>query len=375
MPLFKPRRLEVLNEVKISADCIRENFALFRKLLPDCFLFPVLKANAYGHGSKQIARILENSDAPYFALNSFAEASELRKVTTKRFLILGASPPANYRHYDYERIAVSICNLESLWAVAAVKKPVSIHLKLNSGMNRQGFDADEIPAIMEVLKKHPQLDLEGVFFHLADADSVNNIFTRKQENQFGKMLDAITANGFSPKYIHVGATAGCLKTTDPRINSCRPGIGIYGFNPLLPDDPYFSKLSGLKPALSLHSTIINVHRLQAGETVSYNCTYTAPGQTGIGVIPLGYFEALDRRLSNNGFIKYAQNFYSIAGRVCMNLTCFACPPDSLRVGDIVTVISDIPTDRNSIENIAKQIGTIPYEVLTGIERNIRRTII
>lgn len=373
--LLAARRLEVLNEVLIDQNRIQENYRCLRAAAKHLAVFPVLKSNAYGHGIQIVARLLEKTDAPLFAVDSVAEALEIGRASSKRLLVMGANPPENLARIDHRRLSVAIGNLASLEAVANTKQPFRLHLKWNTGMNRQGFDEADAPAVIAIIKKNPRLIVEGVFSHLADADHPQNDFTDRQQKRFSALLDRLAAAGIEPIYIHLGATAGFLKTTDARINAFRPGIGLYGINPLEPVDRFFEKLSGLRPVMRLQSTVTNVHRLKAGDCVSYNCTFVADQELEIGVIPLGYFEALDRRLSNTAQLDFEHNFYPIAGRVCMNLTCFACPPGTIRVGDKITVIGDDPQQPNSAESIARLIGTIPYEVFTRVERSIRRTIV
>jgi len=224
------------------------------------------------------------------------------------------------------------------------------------------------------LKKYKNINLEGVMSHLASADDLDDEFVIKQENEFNKGLDIIKENDFKPKYIHLSATAGSITASNKTSNAIRLGIGLYGYNPL-PDNHKKYKQLQIRPALTLISSITNIIKLDKGDKVSYNGTFIAPKSMRIGVLPLGYYEALDRKLSNNGFVKFNDKKCPIIGNICMNMTIFDLHNSSANLYDSVKVISANLTDPNSVLNMAKQANTIPYEILTRVNQNIRRTII
>jgi alanine racemase len=371
----KAKKLDTLNRVEIHSEIIRNNIRVLQKAAHNKTMFPVLKSNAYGHGLPQIVEIIKQFDFPSIAVDSYSEALEIWKVQKRPVLVMGPSIPNNIRQYKWKYLSLCVSNIEVLKAVSEMKKRVRTHLFVNTGMNREGLQKEEIFEAFEILKRSPKIELEGVCSHFADADGETEVFNREQEKRFSEYLDLVFQEGFSPKYIHLGNSAGCSKTSDKRINAFRPGIALYGYNPLLLVDPNSSKLSGLKPALELVSTITNIQSLKKGDTVGYNRTFTAEREMCVGVVPVGYFEALDRKLSSTGFLKYNNTFLPILGRVCMNLTCFSLGKTEAKIGDKITIISKNPSDKNNVENIAKQVGTIPYEVCTRVEQGIRREII
>lgn len=369
------KKLQTLNRVKIDSQNIKHNIEILQQAAHRKDVFPVLKSNAYGHGLNEMVQILKGFDFPYIAVDSYYEALQIWKTHKRPVLIMGPNIPENLSSFKWKNLALGVSNLQVLSAVAKLKNPVKIHLFVNTGMNREGLQQEEFHEALRILKKSPNIELEGVCSHFADADGETEIFNQKQEARFSKYLDIILKEGFSAKYIHLGNSAGFNKTKDSRINAFRPGIALYGYNPLLNSDSNFSKLKDLKPALELISTITNIQHLKKGESVSYNGAFTANKELDVGIVPVGYFEALDRKLSSAGCFKYEDTFLPILGRVCMNFTCFDTKELALKIGDEVTIISKNPTDNNSVENIAKQTGTIPYEVCTRVERSIRREII
>ncbi len=368
------KRLQTLNRVELFANRLQQNIELLTKKNEGRNLFPVLKSNAYGHGLPEIMRILSSYDFPYIAVDSYYEATQIWKEKQCPVLVLGPNLPENLRHMYWSNLSLAIANRDVLRAAIEMKDRVSIHLALNTGMNREGFQIKDLPEVLHLLQKHSHIHVDGVFSHFADADGETNSYTTLQEERFTECLDMINRAGFFPKFVHLGNSAGCLKTTDERINAVRPGIALYGFNPLLERDPKHKELSQLQPIIRLVSTVTNIQHVEPGEGVSYNCSFRAKNKMNIGVIPIGYHEALDRKLSNCGYLKYKKKFLPIVGRVCMNLTCFDTNNTDVQVGDEIIVISESTADRNSVKNIAEKTGTIPYEVLTRIDKSIRRTI-
>jgi len=372
--IFFRQKLRVFNRVELFAANLRDNFRLFQKNCPKISIFPVLKSNAYGHGLSEIFKILKSEKPPFVALDSFFEALEIWKIQKYPALLIGPTMPENVSAMNFDFLAISVDTFELLRAVAATKKPIKIHLKWNSGMNRRGFEIADLPEVFAILRKNPKLKIDGIFSHFADADHFQNDFTEKQNAVFSQIVDAFFEQKIYPKWIHLGNSAGAMKTKDRRINAARVGIGLFGINPLDPRDQLFPKLKKLKPVMRVVSTILKTRDLARGEKVSYNGTFSAPRKMRVGVAPFGYFEGLDRRLSNAGFFQIGENFGKICGRVCMNLTVFEIPKTA-KIGDEIGILSENPAAKNSAEKIAKMTGTIPYEVLTRISPTIRREIV
>ncbi len=375
LALFR-RRLKTLNRAEILAANIEHNFYTFKKLLPRQQVMPVLKSNAYGHGIAEIVTILKKMNCPYLVTDSYFEALQIFEVSKKqKVLVVGWNHPENFRHFDFDRIALTIYDLPSLEALITLKKKVLVHLKINTGLNRQGLLPEELGIYLEKIKAAPHIILDGVFSHFSSADDPDNTVTKEQEKLFSKCLDEVEKSGFKPKFIHLANTAGALKTIDKRINSFRLGIGLYGHNPLSPKDALFAKLEELKPALRIVSTLVNVLSLKKGDKVGYNGTFIAQRKMRLGVVPVGYYECMPRRLSNTGFFRTGTHPLPIRGRIHMNLTCFDLKDSELAIGDEVEVISAEKDGLNSVARIAVAAGTIPYEILVHINESIRRVII
>lgn len=369
------RRTDTLNRVELSADALRHNFTFLNTVRKGVCLFPVVKGNAYGHGLPEIARLVARERPPYIAVDNYYEALVVREHTRSPILILGDNNPNNIRAVASKRFTFGVTNARFLRAVADIRKPITIHIALNTGMNREGFQESELADVITFLKEHPLIHVEGLSSHFADADGEDLSFTRKQEETFTRFLDIFESAGINPKWIHLGNSAGFLKTTDRRINALRSGIALYGINPLLSNDAHFPTLQSIRPVLRLLSTIVDIQELKRGDAVGYNCTYEAREKCRVGLLPLGYHEALDRRLSNTGCVEYGGALLPIVGRVSMNLTSIDLGGSTATSGDEVVVISNTHDAPHSVGRIASTIGTIPYEVLARIHPSIRRVIV
>lgn len=362
-----------LIEVAVSKQAIINNLNFFRKEYVSLAFAPVLKSNAYGHGILPVAKVLDKMRLPFFVVDSFFEALVLRRAGIKtNILVIGY---ANLGQIEAgKRLAncsYTISNIEELWEISQnLKREVNFHLKIDTGMGRQGILPSQIRTALELIISNPGIKLIGVCSHLADADNEDETFTNKQAELWNKCV-AIFKNKFPAiKFWHVLASTGLRHYKKFISNVCRLGLGLYGFSLFLNDHKH------LQPALELKTSISSVKQIAAGAKVGYNITYTASQPTIIATVPVGYNEGVDRRLSNNGYFKIKDRFCPILGKVSMNITVIdVSNVANIQVGTPVTVISARPQDENSIMNFAKRCHTIPYEILVHIPSNLRRIVI
>ncbi|MFA5023839.1 MAG: alanine racemase [Patescibacteria group bacterium] len=371
---IKPK-YETLNKIVIKADNIIANLNYLKSLQPTAEIFPVLKSNAYGHGLKEICQILNKTAVPLVAVDSYPEAQIVYRYFKGKVLILGEMPLKAYRYCHFKRTEFVVYNEETLKYLARFGKKVCLHLFVNSGMNREGIK--NLDNFVAKNKKYlNKVELTGLCSHLASAENDSSL-NEKQADNFAAALDTLRANGFFPRWIHLGNSAAVFTLNNSLLTAYRPGLSLYGYSPFKGD--FGGQELPLKPALTVFSHIISLQDLKAGESVSYNEEYRAKAPARIATIPFGYFEGLDRRLSNQAKFLVQTESYSfwakIAGQVCMNLTCLDVNNQELKIGDIVTVVSDNPTDPNSVASLANLINTIPYEFLVKLQANIRRVIV
>ncbi len=364
-----------LNRIELNTQHLLHNVRLIQKLNPGHSIIPVVKANAYGHGLLQIAEMLNRADCSFLAVDGYFEAAQIRDITRHRVLVMGYIRPANARLLDTKRCSFVVQDIAGLRALGVLKRPVRVHLELNTGMYRLGLTPNELTEYLSTLKSYPNLQLEGVMTHLADADNGgSNTFTTKQVKLFDQTVGHILAQGFKPAFFHIAQTAGSTKVHSRYANAVRLGIGLYGINPLQPSDEHFKDLVGLQPVLGLKSTIIKVYDLKKGDRVSYNGIFTAPHSMRIGILPLGYYEGLPRALSNKGCVTGGKKQLPIVGRICMNHTIIDLKDTQLWVGDEVVVIDDDILQPNSLQSASRMSGNFSYEWLANLSSSLQRVI-
>lgn len=370
--LIRPK-YETLNWLEIDASRIVANFNYLKSRQPEAEIFPVLKSNAYGHGLKEICRILNKTTARMVVVDSYPEAQIVYRYFKGKVLILGEMPLRAYRYTKLKRTEFVVYNEKTLKYLARFGKKAHIHLFINSGMNREGVK--DISAFVKNNKRYlDKISFSGLCSHLAAAES-RSVLNASQEDVFMGALDIVRSAGYFPRWVHLGNSAAIFKVDNKFLTAFRPGLALYGYSPFAPDDEH---AAALRPALELFSQIVSIQKLAANESVSYNETYRAMKPTKIATIPFGYFEGLDRRLSNRAeFEILNQNpFYSrVAGRICMNLTCLDLGDLEAEIGDKVRLISADVDAPNSVDGLASLMGTISYELLVKLQYNIRRYII
>lgn len=359
-------------EVLISKDRLIENLKEYQTKYPNFLFAPVLKSNAYGHGLLEIAQILDKEKIAFFVLDSLYEAMVLRNNGIKTdILVIGYTQLKNIINSKLPRVAFTITGLEQLQEIAkAVKVKIKIHLKVDTGMHRQGILFEQIKEAIDIIKNNKFLNLEGVCSHFADADNIEENFTKNQIEEWKKAIVLFKENFQTIKFFHISATAGVLYNEQSDGNVVRLGLGLYGIN----SSPIV-KLN-LKPILQVRSLISSLKTVKAGDSIGYNTTYQIKQPGVIATVPMGYFEGIDRKLSNCGFFKVNETYCPIVGRVSMNITSIdvsAIP--NIRLDDEVVVISNNREDKNSVENIAKTIQTIPWEIFVHIPAHLRRNIV
>ncbi len=374
-------KYETLNRLEILADKLLANLNFLQSLQPLSQLIPVLKANAYGHGLKEVASILNNSQVKLVAVDSFPEAQIVNRYFKGRALIIGEMSLESYQYLPWSKVEVVVYNSSTLHYLSRFGKKAKIHLFFNSGMNREG-----IKDLASFIKRHQtelqKVDFRGFCSHLAASEEEDSQLNQEQLQNFLDAYQLIRQAGFNPPIVHLGNSAAVFTLQQPVLTAFRPGLAFYGYSPFVDDNSTeASKLAiNLQPALRIISKIISLQTLRSGETVSYNVTFQAKHNTKIAVIPFGYYEGLDRNLSNlnlNLLVNSTQESFwvPLVGRVCMNLSCLNLGKHQAMVGDEVLVLSDKPQDPNSLIKLSALANRIPYELLVNFKANIRRIIV
>jgi alanine racemase len=290
-------------------------------------------------------------------------------------LILGYTAPVNL---TVKKVPFSfvVYDLEVAQALNRYQPGCEVHLFVDTGMNREGVPVEELPAFVAKLKKLNNLKIVGLTSHFADADNpTDTSMTRDQLAAYRQAVQICEAQGVRFQWKHLAASGGAYKVSVPDLNVIRAGLASYGWSPLSAADPRTQDIE-LQPALSFTSTLVQIKSVPAGAKVGYNATYTTTRPTILGLIPAGYYEGVDRRLSNQGLMTIKGQLCPIVGRVSMNMTAIDITGvEHPQVGDKVMVYSREKEAPNSIAAAAQVAGTIPYELLVHLAESVRRTVV
>lgn len=366
LKIFK-KEYFTLNKIEISKDNLVDNYQYLSSLNRKVKIAPVLKSNGYGHGITEVAKILDTKKCPFFCVDSLYEAYELIKAKIKTpILIMGYTDPENFKAKKLP-FSYAVFDIELARILNKYQSGCNVHIFVDTGMNREGVPLAKLPKFLKEIKKLENIKIEGLMSHLASADDSKDSLNKIQINNFKKAQEILKREGIKPKWIHLQNSDGlALHLEGVNVNMARAGLALNGI----------SKNQNLKPVLSLKSKIIQVKNLQKGDRVGYDGTFIAKKPMTFGVLPLGYYDGVDRRLSNKGFVKVGGTYCPIIGKVSMNITTIDLSPIyNTFVGQEVIVYSNNPEDKNSIENTAKICQTIPYTLLVHLAESIKRIII
>jgi alanine racemase len=347
---------------------------LKRYLSSGCEIMAIIKANAYGHGSVEIARALAGEGIERFAVASLDEGIALRQAgLSTSVVVLGALFEEQVSDLIAHQLTPVVSDGRILPALtkAAHSRPVPypIHLKVETGMGRLGFSPEELRLLLDDPLFRNSLKVEGIMTHLADADGKDSTFTERQSNAFRAVLKQIRERGVTLPLVHAANSAAIVRFPDTHFSLVRPGIMLYGYHTL----PATVPPPDLKPVLSLRTTIVQLRTIPQGGTVSYNGTFVATRTTRVAVLPIGYADGYSRQLSHRGSVLIQGRRVPIVGLVCMDMIMVDVTDlPHVHVGETVTLIGQQGGESIWADEVAGWIGTIPYEVLCGIGSRVPR---
>lgn len=360
---------EPLLKVTISQTALINNYRCFEKI-SGVKIAPVLKSNAYGHGLIEVATVLKDLNSPFVVVDSFYEAKMLRRAAIdSSILVIGYSTldQIKIKLHEVSYVVTSLGHLSEISENLQAER--KFHIKIDTGMRRQGISPSEVDQAIKLVKKNRNIIIDGVCSHFADADNEDNKFTNQQIETWNNSVAQIKEKITGIRYFHIAATAGTFYSEKICANVARLGIGLYGINPV-PE----ARLD-LQPALEMRAIIAGVKTLLPGEGIGYNLTHIAEKDSRIAIIPAGYYEGVDRRLSNKGSFLIGGRQCPMVGRVCMNISMADVSAVSEKELTYATIISADPKEVNCVENLAKICQTNPHELLVHIPAHLRREVI
>jgi alanine racemase len=374
----EPREAALASDwLHISVDTValRRNMMQFRELVPPPVrLLAVVKADAYGHGLVLASRAFREGGADLLGVHALAEALALRRAELAApLLILGPltrDEAAAAAQLDAE---FTVASLEAACAAADAARdgsPGRVHLKVETGVYRQGVGPRELDAVLEILESAPGLQLVGLSSHFADIeDTTDHTFAQAQQRRFTEYVEALSARGHRDLCLHMSCSAAAILWPDTHHGMARVGISAYGIWPsretLVSARAMGRNALTLQPALTWQVRISQIKTVPGGETVGYGRTWKAPVDTRLAVLPVGYADGYPRVLSNRAHVLIGGRRAPIRGRICMNL----CMADVTHVpeaaaGDEAVLLGRQGDETLRAEDLAEWAGTIAYEVLT-----------
>ncbi len=374
-----------LTWVEISSNALRNNIARLRSLIgPATLLCACVKANAYGHGLCEAGRIFIDAGADWLSVHSLHEARRLRQSGLScPVYILGPLDPEDYPEALQLDCRLVVYNEDDLPHIARAARACGtkarLHIKIETGTNRQGIGPGLLEPLCAAIVKNPDLMLEGLSTHFANIeDTTDHSFAEKQLHRLQAALDLLAERGIKAPIVHCANSAATILFPDSHFQMVRTGIAAYGMWPS--NETYVSfvreRANGfvLKPALTWKSRVAQIKHVPGGEYIGYGCTFKTGHATRLAVIPVGYYDGFDRGIAGGHVLIRGQRA-PIRGRICMNLFMAEVTDISdVCLGDEVVLLGCDGEECISAEQIARWSATINYEVTSRINDRIPRII-
>ncbi len=366
--------------VEVNLENLKHNCRTAKQLVGENVkIAAVVKANGYGHGAVQVSKACLEAGADFLTVAVLSEAVELREAGfTCPILIMGWTPIEGYAMAIEQELRLTIYNqqeAEKLNRIAiALGKRAKVHLKLDTGMSRLGFQADEAGlAIAEAVLSMEGIEVEGLFSHLSKGDEYDKTFAQGQVQKFKSFMDELEARtGRRIPICHLGASACIIDIPEGHFDMVRPGIMLYGYQP----SNQMHYIPHLKPALTWKARVAHIKTLPAGRLIGYNGTFELYRDTLVATIPVGYADGYNRMLSNNGYVICRGKKLPIIGKVCMDqFMVDASELPDMQPGDEVILLGTADGVSITVSEMAQHWGTIEHEVTCSIASRVPRVYI
>jgi len=382
----------MLSYIEISKENLLHNFRLMKSLIkPETRIISVIKANAYGHGQNEVAKILEKV-SDYFQVDDAEELKLLRKVSKKQTFVFGYVAQNEIEDVLKLDGIMSVYSEEQILAIDDVAKKIGkkavVHVKIDAALGRQGVLVDDVQKFINILKKCENILVDGVYSHFANIEDTTDFsHAQKQLDLFFAAVDIFKKNGYENIRTHMSASSGIMvyEKNNENFSLVRSGISLYG---LWPSEDLRKKLDPLrqladggknfqlKPALRWVTHIAQTKTVPKNYSIGYGLTYITSKPTKIAVIPEGYSDGYDRGLSNIGEVLISGSRCKILGRVAMNMFIVDVSHlNNVKIEDEVVLLGSQGDEKISAEEIAMHLGTINYEIVARISTILPRVVV
>ncbi|MFZ2522451.1 MAG: alanine racemase [Minisyncoccia bacterium] len=363
--------------IEIDEKAIKSNYKTFRKIAKGMKLMGVVKSNAYGHGLLTISSILQNLAVDFLGVDSIVEASALRENGIRKpILVLGFTLPDRVKEAIKNRVSITVSDFESLNKLRKSKEKINVHVKVDTGMHRQGFFLEEIPKVIELIKVSKNIKLEGIYTHFSSAkDPDDKTQTELQVKKFQIAVDFFKEARFKNFITHSQSTSGAILISN-KMDMLRIGIGIYGLWPSKKIEEYYKNKVILKPVLTWKSIISQIKNVPKGSGVGYDLTEKLKRDSKIAIIPIGYWHGYSRSLSSKGVVIIGNKFCKVLGRVSMDMIVVdVTDVKNAKIFDEVILLGRSGSLSVLVNELAEVSGTTNYEFVTRLNPLIERIVI
>lgn len=365
--------------IEISKTALISNVSVLKsRLSRECKFMAVVKANAYGHGIKEVASILDKTQSvDWYGVDSLFEGKKLRaNGVTKPILILGYVPSEEVSDAIGADLDLTVYNFETIELIKKINKKARVHIKIETGTQRQGVQKENLDDFAKRIKEAENIIVVGVSTHFADLeDAAGASFAGDQLENFKTALSVLKKHGIKPEIRHAAPSAGILRLPVSHFDLVRAGISLYGYWPSLNTKIAANDVK-LLPALAWKTIIAQIKNIPSGTPVGYGLTEKAGRKSRIALLPIGYYDGFDRGLSSIGEVLIGGMRCKVIGRVCMNMIMV----DITRVPKVdleaeAVIIGRQGAEEVTADEIAKKTNTIAYEVLARLNPLIPRLIL
>lgn len=368
---------------QIDLGALRHNVATLAAHIGPQQLWAVVKADAYGHGANECARVALQSGAQGLCVALVSEGIALRQAGINApILVMSEQPTEQHRDMISYGLIATLYNETTIAQFANTANELEImaavHVKVDSGMHRVGVSPEDVVKVAKLVTESSWLSLEGMFTHLATADVADTQFAQQQVSAFSRSVEQVRALGIEVRHVHVSNSASAIRKLDAGAGCtmARVGIAMYG----IPGDAHTNSFGAahqldLRPVMSVHARVSHVQRVAAGQGVSYGLKQTIEQDSIVATIPLGYADGIPRGLWESGSVLVGGIRRSFAGVVTMDQVMVNCANDEVRIGDEVVLIGAQGSELITANEWANKMSTIGYEIVCSISARMPRNYI
>ena len=344
----------------------RHNINYVKSLLDKSDIYPVVKANAYGHGYKKICEVLFDEGIKCVCV---ATVKELKNIINLNLPIdilhLGKICLSNIDLYYNKKVIAtinSIEDVENINLIRGINNKIRCHLKIDTGMSRMGCEYQDFKNIIDKLDSSDKINFEGIYSHLACSENKNSNENLHQIDLFQKIIEF--TNDINIKY-HLLNSGGVFNYNKYKLDYARIGIALYGINPIGEIN------NNLRPVMKLVAPVVLIKTINKGDKIGYGCTYIANNKMKIGIVQCGYADGIPISFSNKGAVYYNKDSYPILGKISMDLICVDFSSSAIKVLDEVVIWGDDNVE-NRLETISNKFNNNPYVFLTSVSERVER---